>query len=142
MNTTFEVRLMILKLFLALNIITLFQPFISQESSLHHPNPKLKVYIHIFQKKELGCGFQKEQRILTFHVEAENTETILFWLIPTGTQTWTERKLIGYDIRENQTDNHFSLTWNIDKPYLLDHLYIQAIGDEIVEQDEINLYME
>ena len=81
-------------------------------------------------------------KLLTFHVEAENTETILFWLIPTGTQTWTERKLIGYDIRENQTDNNFTLTWNIDKPYLNDHLHVQAIGEEIVEQDIINLYME
>ncbi|MEO4052617.1 hypothetical protein [Solibacillus sp. CAU 1738] len=75
-------------------------------------------------------------------MEAENTDTVLFWLIPTGTQTWTERKLIGYDIQENQNDHHFSLTWHINMPYLHDHLHIQAIGDGIVANDTINLSMD
>ena len=57
---------MILKLFLALNILTLFQPFISQEIPIHHPNPKLKVYIQTIQKKEFGYRYQKEQRKLHF----------------------------------------------------------------------------
>ena len=132
---------MILKLFLALNIITVFQPFISQESPTSS-KPEIKSIYIDFPKEGTWVQIPKGTKNLTFHVEAENTDTILFWLIPTGTQTWTERKLIGYDIRENETDNNFSLTWNIDKPYLLDHLYIQAIGDGVVEQDEINLYME
>ena len=132
---------MILKLFLALNIITVFQPFISQESPTSS-KPEIKSIYTDFLKEGIWVSIPKGTKKITFHVEAENTDTILFWLIPTGTQTWTERKLIGYDIRENETDNNFSLTWNIDKPYLLDHLYIQAIGDGVVEQDEINLYME
>ena len=132
---------MILKLFLALNIIALFQPFISQEIPASS-KPEIKRVYTDFPKEGTWVQIPKGTENLTFHVEAENTDTILFWLIPTGTQTWTERKLIGYDIRVNETDNKFSLTWNIDKPYLLDHLYIQAIGDGIVEQDEINLYME
>ena len=124
-----------------LNIITVFQPFISHESPTSS-KPVIKSIYTDFPKEGTWVQIPKGTKNLTFHAEAENTETILFWLIPTGTQTWTERKLIGYDIRENETDNNFSLTWNIDKPYLLDHLYIQAIGDGVVEQDEINLYME
>ncbi|MFC0414065.1 hypothetical protein ACFFHH_01070 [Cytobacillus solani] len=83
----------------------------------------------------------KGTKEITFKVKAANTETVLFWLIPTGTQTWTERRLIGYDIKENENDNNFSLTWNIDKPYLHDHLHIQAIGEGIVTNDIINLSM-
>ena len=133
---------MILKLFLALNITTAFQPFISQDSPTTSSKPEIKSIYTDFPKEGTWVEIPKGTKKLTFHVEAENTETILFWLIPTGTQTWTERKLIGYDIRENETDTNFSLTWSIDKPYLLNHLYIQAIGDGIVEQDVINLYME
>ncbi len=133
---------MILNLFLSLNILTAFQPFISQESCITSPKPEIKSIYTDYPKDGIWVQIPKGTEKITFHVEAENTETILFWLIPTGTQTWTERKLIGYTVRENQTDNNFSLTWNIDKPSLYDHIVIQAIGDEIVEQGLINLYME
>ena len=133
---------MILKSFLALTILTAFQPFISQESSITSSKPDIKSIYTDYPKDGAWVQIPRGTKKITFHVEAENTETILFWLIPTGTQTWTERKLIGYDIRENQTDNNLTLTWNIDKPYLNDHLHVQAIGEEIVEQDIINLYME
>ena len=133
---------MILKLFLVLNIITAFQPFISQESPPISSKPEIKSITTDFPKEGTWVQIPKGTKKLTFQVEAENTDTVLFWLIPTGTQTWTERKLIGYDIREDKYDTNFSLTWSIDKPYLHDHLYIQAIGDGIVEQEEINLYME
>ncbi|WP_240793471.1 hypothetical protein [Psychrobacillus vulpis] len=133
---------MILKFFLALNILTAFQPFISQVSPITSSKPEIKSIYTDYPKDGIWVQIPKGTEKITFHVEAENTETILFWLIPTGTQTWTERKLIGYDIQENQIDNNFSLTWNIDKPYLHDHLYIQAIGKEIVTNDTINLYME
>ena len=132
---------MILKLFLALTIATAYQPFSSQES-FAAPRPEIKSIDTNYPKEGAWVRIPKGTKKITFHVEAENTETILFWLIPTGTQTWSERKLIGYAIRENQADTHFSLTWKIDKPYLHDHLYIQAIGDEVVEQDSINLSME
>lgn len=133
---------MILKLFIALNILSAFQPFISQENPITSLKPEIKSTYTDYPKEGTWVQIPKGTKKITFHVEAENTETILFWLIPTGTQTWTERKLIGYDIRENQTDKNFSLTWNINKPSLYDHLYIQAIGDGIVEQDVINLHME
>jgi len=133
---------MLLKLVIALNILTAFQPFISQENPITSLKPEIKSIYTDYPKEGNWVQIPKGTKKITFHVEAENTETILFWLIPTGTQTWTERKLIGYDIRENQTDKNFSLTWNINKLSLYDHLYIQAIGDGIVEQDVINLYME
>lgn len=132
---------MILKLFLALNILTAFQPFISQESSITPLKPEIKCINTDYPKDGMWVQIPKGAEKITFHVESKNTETVLFWLIPTGTQTWTERKLIGYDIRENQSDNNFSLTWNIDKPYLHDHLHIQAIGEGIVANDIINLSM-
>lgn len=72
-------------------------------------------------------------------MKAENTETVLFWLIPTGTQTWNQRELIGYDIKKDKDNNTFSLTWNIDRP-LHDHLQIQALGEGI-SNDMINLEM-
>jgi hypothetical protein len=78
---------------------------------------------------------------LTFNVKADNTETILFWLVPTGTQTWYQRKLIGYDIKGDVKDNQFSFSWMIDRPSLLNHLQIQALGEGIAS-DSINLIME
>lgn len=133
---------MILTLFLALNILTAHQPFMSQESPIALPKPTLKRIYTEYPTDGNWVKIPEGTKNITFHVEAENTETVLFWLIPTGTQTWTERKLIGYDIRKDPTDRYFSLTWTIDKPYLHDHLHVQALGDEILEQDSINLSMD
>ena len=133
---------MILKLFLAVNILTALQPFINQESPITSSKPNIKRIYTNYPKDGIWVQIPKGTKNITFYVEAENTETVLFWLIPTGTQTWTERKLIGYDIKENPTDTNFSLTWTIDTPYLHDHLHVQALGKEILEQDIINLYME
>lgn len=133
---------MILKLMITLNILSTFQPLKSQELPFAVSNPVIKNIYTNYPKDGIWVQLPKGTKEITFYVEAENTETVLFWLIPTGTQTWTERKLIGYDIREDVTDNNFSFTWHIDRSYLLDHLFIQAIGEEKVEQDMINLYME
>lgn len=133
---------MILKLLLAVNILTAHQPFINQESPIASPKPSIKRIYTDYPNDGNWVQIPKGTMNITFYVEAENTETVLFWLIPTGTQTWTERKLIGYDIRDNPTDHNFSITWTIDKPYLHDHLHIQALGEEILEQDSINLSME
>lgn len=85
---------------------------------------------------------------ITIFVEAENTETVLFWLIPTGTQTWWERRLIGYAINTEKdgtfnSPQTFSLTWKIDKPFLHDHIEVQLIGmHETINGGSINLSME
>ncbi|WP_342601216.1 hypothetical protein MHB48_09610 [Psychrobacillus sp. FSL H8-0483] len=133
---------MLLKLFLALNILTAFQSLISEDTTSQPPRPEIKSINTVYAKEGNWVSIPNGTKKITFHVEAENTETVLFWLIPTGTQTWTERKLIGYDIQENQNDNNFSLTWNIDKPYLHEHLHIQAIGEGMVANDLINLSMD
>ncbi|MGM0877943.1 MAG: hypothetical protein ACQEWV_25260 [Bacillota bacterium] len=131
---------MFIKLFLALNILTAFQPLIGQENPSQPPIPEI-ISIHTdFPKDGIWVLIPKGTEEITFNVEAKNTETVLFWLIPTGTQTWTERELIGYDIKESPTDNNFTLTWKIDKPNLHDYLHIQAIG-EGVANNIINLSM-
>lgn len=131
-----------LKLFLALITLTGLLPFTGQERPIALSKPDIKSIYTNYPIDGTWVQIPKGTKNITFYIEAENTETVLFWLIPTGTQTWTERQLIGYDIRENHTDNNFSLIWNIDKPFLHDHLYIQALGEEAMEQDSINLYME
>jgi hypothetical protein len=140
-NTTIEVNiLIILKLFLAFNILTTFKPVISQEG-LSQSRPEIISIDTDYLKDSIWVHIPKGTEKITFHVKAENTETVLFWLIPTGTQTWTERELIGYDIKEKHTGNSFSLTWQIDKPFLHDHLHIQALGDGIISNEIINLSM-
>lgn len=131
---------MILKLFLALNFLTAFQPNISQDNPSRSPNPRILNISTDYHNDGNWIQIPKGTKEITFEVKAVNTETVLYWLIPTGTQTWTERKLIGYDIKENQNDNDFSLTWRIDKPYLHDILHIQALG-EGVSNGIINLSM-
>jgi hypothetical protein len=130
---------MILKIFFAINILTSFQPNMSQDTPSQPPNPEILSISTDYPKDGNWIQIPKGTKEITFEVKATNTETVLYWLIPTGTQTWTERKLIGYDIKD-QIDNDFSLTWKIDKPYLHDHLHIQAIG-EGVSNDIINLSM-
>jgi hypothetical protein len=122
---------MILKLLFALNILTAVQPNISIDTPSQPLNPNILSISTDYPNDGNWIRIPKGTKEITFEVKAENTETVLYWLIPTGTQTWTERKLIGYDIKENQNDNSFSLTWKIDKPYLHDHLHIQAIGEGV-----------
>ena len=131
---------MILKLFFALNIFTAFQLNISQETPSQPPIPKILSISTDYHSDGNWIQIPKGTREITFDIKAKNTETVLYWLIPTGTQTWTERKLIGYDIKDNENDNDFSLTWEIDKPYLHDSLHIQAIGEGI-SNGIINLSM-
>lgn len=73
---------------------------------------------------------------MTITVTAKNTETVLFWLIPTGTQTWGQRELIGYDIDGN---NGWSLTWTFHDHIFHDHIHVQAIGNETLSNDVINV---
>jgi hypothetical protein len=101
------------------------------------PLPKIeKIYTNI-PEKDNWVMVPKGTKEITFYVEAQNTETVLFWLIPTGTQQWNERELIGYDINDDG-DGKFSLTWKIDK-HLQDHLDIQAIGENSIEKGIINV---
>jgi hypothetical protein len=113
------------------------------------PPPKVikSAYTNIPEKNN-WVTLQKGTKEITISVEAENTETVLFWLIPAGTQTWWERRLIGYAINteKEKTFNNpqtFSLTWKVDQPFLHDHLEVQLIGmQETIRGGSINISME
>ncbi|MHA2855064.1 hypothetical protein ACXZ7E_13800 [Paenibacillus lautus] len=62
---------------------------------------------------------------MTIHVEAENIESVLFWVAPTGTETWEERELIGYDI---DGSDGWSLSWEFGNRQFHDHIAVQALG--------------
>ncbi|MBS4174779.1 hypothetical protein [Bacillus sp. FJAT-49736] len=131
--------MIILKSCLVLSLLTALQPVENQKVIPATPN--IISFDTDYHKKGTWVQIPKGTKKITFNVKAENTETVLFWLVPTGTETWNQRKLIGYDIKEDNKDNQFTLTWNIDRPSLLDHLHIQALGEGIAN-DTINLIME
>ncbi len=68
-----------------------------------------------------------ESTDLMISVQAQNTDTVLFWLIPTGTDTWRERTLLGYDAQES---DGWNLHWNTGGISLHHHIYIQALGSD------------
>jgi hypothetical protein len=90
-------------------------------------SPNIEKFYTSIPEKDNWVMVPEDTKEITFYVEASKTETVLFWLIPTGTQTWNERELIGYDINKDG-DGKFSLTWNIDR-HLHDHLHIQSLGE-------------
>ncbi|QHE52417.1 hypothetical protein [Pontibacillus sp. HMF3514] len=101
------------------------------------PNPDIKSIETNYPKNGIWVQIPKGTDEITFNVKAENTQTVLFWLISTGTQTWTERILIGYDIKENDTDNIFTLNWKINKDSLHDHLHVQGLGENPLNFNKI-----
>jgi hypothetical protein len=130
---------MILKSCFVLSLLTALQPVGNHKVV---PTPPNIISIDTDSpKKGTWVQIPKGTKKITFNVKAENTETVLFWLMPTGTQTWNHRNLIGYDIKEDDKDNLFTFTWKIDRLSILDHLYIQALGEGIAN-DTINLIME
>jgi hypothetical protein len=131
--------LIIFKSFLIFSLLTSYNPVGNQEF-VPQP-PKITSIDTDYTRNGIWVRLPKGTKKVTFHVKAENTDTVLFWIMPTGTQAWNLRKLIGYDIRVDSMDNQFSLTWNIDQPSLLDHLHIQALGEGIANKT-INLIMD
>ncbi|MCT2536853.1 hypothetical protein NC661_16715 [Aquibacillus koreensis] len=79
-------------------------------------------------EKEAGWWMvSKDVSTMTISVEAKNIETVLFWIAPTGTGTWDERTLIGYDIDES---DGWSFTWEFGERVFHDHITVQAIGSD------------
>lgn len=68
-----------------------------------------------------------ESTDLMISVQAQNTDTVLFWLVPAGTETWKERTLLGYDTDES---DGWNLNWNTGGNSLHHHIYIQALGSD------------
>lgn len=89
----------------------------------------IRDYPDLVHKSGIWWQVPKGKKSMTIFVEAKNTETVLFWLIPTGTQTWKERELIGYD--KDGTDG-WSFTWNFGDRTFHDHITVQAIGEDSV----------
>ncbi|OMD88067.1 hypothetical protein BSK53_00525 [Paenibacillus odorifer] len=80
-----------------------------------------------FPKKDGWYVVPKNSTELDVSLEATNVETVLFWVVPTGTDAWGERELIGYDING---ENGWNLTWNISGISLHHRIAIQALGSD------------
>lgn len=75
----------------------------------------------------------KDVNTITINVKAKNIDTVLFWITPTGTETWGERELIGYD---TDGSDGWSLTWNFGNRTFHDRIYVQALGSDGASQDK------
>ncbi|MEH6908235.1 hypothetical protein [Neobacillus drentensis] len=126
---------MILKTLLAISLMVNVPVYAKGE--YFPPSPKIVKFNTSIPEKDNWVTVPEGTKVITINVEALNTETVLFWLIPTGTQTWYERKLIGYDIKDEQ-DNNFSLSWKIPQ-HLYDHLVVQAIGENEIARSSLNI---
>lgn len=73
---------------------------------------------------------------MTIYAEAKNTESVLFWIAPTGTETGSERELIGYDI---DGSDGWSYTWEFGSRSFHDHIHVQALG--IDGSTQANMYI-
>ena len=139
--------MLILKMFISVSLFCNIANTIFTSNEVTVPPPKVikEAYTNITEKNN-WVTVPKGTKEITIYVEAENTETVLFWLIPTGTQTWWERRLIGYDInKEMEKSFHkpqrFSFTWKIDEPF--DHLVVELIGmQDVMNGGSINISME
>lgn len=126
---------MMLKLFFTIGLLSI-APFNSVSENIP-PSPKVVKFYTDIPEKDNWVTVPKGTEEITITVEAPNTETVLFWLIPTGTETWYERKLIGYDIKDDG-DTFFSLTWKVPG-LLLNHLEVQALGESGMAVASLNI---
>ena len=124
-------------LLLASNIIS--STYLGVTSVPEEPTPLIQKIYTTIPEKESWVVIPKGTKTITIYVEADNAETILFWLVPTGIATWKERKLIGYDT--NPTDG-WSLEWNIDGMDLYDHIQVQALSHTKISNDLFNITTE
>ncbi|MGG1611902.1 hypothetical protein [Paenibacillus sp. FSL K6-2441] len=68
---------------------------------------------------------------MTLKVKALNVETVLFWVVPTGTETWGERELIGYDL---DGSDGWSFTWDFGSRSMHDRIVVQALSSDQTSQ--------
>ncbi|MHC8517811.1 hypothetical protein [Sporosarcina sp. ITBMC105] len=91
------------------------------------PLPKILEVRTDFEEKHGWVIVPKDSHSMTISVEAEHVDTMLFWIAPTGTGTWRERELIGYDI---DGSDGWSITWDFGDRIFHDHISIQALGSD------------
>lgn len=120
--------------------VTLFLSACSNFEDTHMDTPAqiLKVYTDLAEESGWWV-VPRDVSTMTVFVEAENIETVLFWQAPTGTETWSERTLIGYD---KDGSDGWSLTWEFGNRILHDHIYIQVLGSDSSTQatETINVH--
>ncbi|WJE51083.1 hypothetical protein QRE66_17420 [Bacillus cereus] len=113
--------------------------FVVNPPKIHEPDPKIiKTYTNIPEINN-WVTIPKETKEITIYVKAKHAETMLFWLVPTGTGTWKKRQLIGYDI--DGTDG-WSVKWNVSQQMLHHHISVQALGVTSISSDSINVHTE
>lgn len=71
---------------------------------------------------------------LIIKVKTINAKRLKFWIVPTGSETWKYRKLLG---ELSNGKNVWSFTWNYGNELIHDHIVIQAIGDQGLEESTI-----
>ncbi|WP_027085268.1 hypothetical protein [Cohnella panacarvi] len=79
------------------------------------------------QKKSGWWVVPRSVSAMTIYAEVKNAETVLFWKVPGGTETWGERTLIGFD---KDGSDGWSIKWEFGNQTFHDYIYIQALGND------------
>jgi hypothetical protein len=132
-----EVSKMILNVLLTISL--LLNVPIKPDTEHILPPPKIEKFYTSIPEENFWVNVPKGTKEITLYVEAQNTDTVLFWLIPTGSApaAYNERKLIGYVINDDG-DNKFSLKWKLPE-YLHDNLEVQALGLEEIAHSSLSI---
>ncbi|MCP1182961.1 hypothetical protein MKX40_07805 [Paenibacillus sp. FSL R5-0517] len=119
-----------LLLFLLLTACASEAPAENHDTEVILTNEALPIITNVetnFPEKEGWIILPTDSTEINITVEATNAETLLFWAVPTGTETWGERELIGYDTNEN---DGWKITWNIAGKSVHHHMTVQALGSD------------
>ncbi|SEL10579.1 hypothetical protein [Paenibacillus sp. OK003] len=119
-----------LLLFLLLTACASEVPTENHDTEVIPRNEALPIITNVetnFPEKEGWIIIPTDSTELNVTVEATNAETLLFWAVPTGTETWGKRELIGYDTNGN---DGWKITWNIAGKSLHHHMTVQALGSD------------
>lgn len=103
------------------------QPQAVTEAAATRPDNKVEIS-KVSTDLQLNSGWwiiPEAADSITIFVEANHADSVLFWLAPTGTETWKERQLIGYDV---DGSDGWSLTYELKEADLHHHIYVQALG--------------
>lgn len=125
-NTTIFL-LVTLTLMLILSSCSNNEISLSEETAEYQTNRSAKILnVRTNLAKEDNWWIVSENMTdMTITVDAENTDTVLFWIAPTGTETGKERTLIGYDV---DGSDGWSYTWEFGERIFHDHIQVQALG--------------
>ena len=120
-------------------LITLLLPACNNQQTVSEQSPIMDGKAEILEvstdlPKNAGWWIvHQDVNTMTIRVEAKNIETVLFWITPTGTETWGERELIGYD---KDGSDGWSLTWDFGNRTFHDRISVQALGSDGTTQDQ------